>query len=155
MEQRDLSGYKELLRKLEKIYGKATNLAIVQEVLQFLTEEVHTDKLEPAYKAILRSHPTAKGFPDVAALDLAAKRAKERGEDLGRPYHIINWSSSPVLEAPPTEDERRQQLSMKAKAAALGINVEVEGWITSFIMHECARHAREHGFERLPGVKRD
>lgn len=154
MEHRDLTGYKELLHKLEKIYGKATNLAVVQEVLQYLAEEVHEDKLDAAYKAILRSHPTSRGFPDMAALDLAAKRAKEKGENLDRPIQTMNWSSSPVLKEPPTEDERGNAISMKAQAQAVGINTDGEFWITSFIMHECARHAREKGLERLPGDKR-
>lgn len=140
-----------MLTFLEGIYGQFSSPALVQVIIDYVSREVHPDYLEELARALLRSHPIRAGQPDVAAFELAIKRAEERGESLRKPRQTMNWTSSPVLLEPPTEDERGMQLSMKAKAEVVGIDTNNDLWITSFIMHECARHARDSGKETLPG----
>jgi hypothetical protein len=152
--EREKLAIEGMLELLERIYGPYQADIVVQCIIDYVQREVHPDFLQELVRAILRSHPIRLGVPDVAAFELAVKRAEERDESLRRPRQNFNWSSSPVLLTPPTEDERGHQLSMKAQAAALGINVDEPYWMTSYIMHEVERKARENGRMALPGDKR-
>ena len=74
---------------------------VVPAIAEYLRDEVHPRLYEAAFLALRRSHSIRYGAPDVADLELAVKRAEERGTKLRRPYQDPrgSWSSSGAPES--------------------------------------------------------
>ncbi|MGD9939120.1 MAG: hypothetical protein AB7T74_04890 [Clostridia bacterium] len=92
---------------------------VATAIAEYLRDEVHPRMYEAAFLALRRSHSIRYGAPDVSDLELAMKRAKERGANLRRPYQdpTGSWSSSGAPEtSEPLSDEDRANV---AQAMAL------------------------------------
>jgi hypothetical protein len=72
---------------------------VATAIAEYLRDEVHPRMYEAAFLALRRSHSIRYGAPDVADLELAVKRAEERGTKLRRPYKQESWSSSGAHES--------------------------------------------------------
>ena len=92
---------------------------VATALAEYLRDEVHPRMYEAAFLALRRSHTIRNGAPDVSDLELAVKRAEERGAKLRRPYQDPrgSWSSSGAPEtSEPLSDEDRANV---AQAMAL------------------------------------
>ena len=81
---------------------------VATALAEYLRDEVHPRMYEAAFLALRRSHTIRNGAPDVSDLELAVKRAEERGAKLRRPYQDPrgSWSSSGAPEtSEPLSDE--------------------------------------------------
>lgn len=101
----------DLLDKFEAYYGPwPTDPArpgaagvVPSEILNYIAEEINSARLDRLYKAVLRSHSTRNGAPDVAAIELAVHRAEESGIFLKRVVRGGRFSSGEPVSA----EERR------------------------------------------------
>lgn len=158
-----------MLAYLREIYGEWKSVAVITSIIEYIKREVigedppgttetvsarSADRILALTHAVLRSHSISRGAPDVAAFELAIKRAEDRGESIRRPPHIMDWSTSSLRDYRPTAEERGGMISFKAAAKELGIDTDVDGWFASYVMQRVQRVARENGRDRLPGDKR-
>jgi hypothetical protein len=92
---------------------------VATAIAEYLRDEVHPRMYEAAFQALRRSHSIRYGAPDVSDIELAVKRAEERGAKLRRPYHDPrgSWSSSGVPE--PGEVLSDEDRATVAQAMAL------------------------------------
>lgn len=135
---------KELVSRIIAIYGDWENPEVMKVFLEYIKAEIRLDRLDRFLSAILKSHPSARGAPDVAAAELAIMRAEERGEYLRRPYRATDdWSTS-SLPRDASREERDGLQTSKRAAAAMGIDIRREDWFSSYILKECERVAREN-----------
>lgn len=92
---------------------------VATAIAEYLRDEVHPKMYEAAFLALRRSHSIRYGAPDVADLELAVKRAEERGTKLRRPYQDPRgpWSSAGAPD--PGEDLSDEDRATVAQAMAL------------------------------------
>jgi hypothetical protein len=104
---------------------------VATAIAEYLRDEVHPRMYEAAFLALRRSHTIRNGAPDVSDLELAVKRAEDRGAKLRRPYQDPrgSWSSS----GSPEPDEALSDEDRATVAQAMAL-------FDQFISQKVVRH---------------
>ncbi len=120
-----------------KNYGPYADADTRADVAAFLLRRYGEDKetLQKVMIAIKEACPLRFGPPDVAT-------AKKAIEDYEKEYCTAIRYSPPPREYPPATIEDREEgiIDLKAKADAIGIDTQKDGWVAAYFFARMAQN---------------